>query len=148
MFRLGAYGPEAWGQGPGGAGGRGGPAGQGARGQDMTFGLLHGSKTNARENFLFNGLFKTPKFDLQEKLTAKKNFRPGSQQYRYLLRYLPEKSPTRITAVPVTKNFPTRNGNEIFPTRSSTGTCQKNSRRDVQSRLKLGFRIPNSTGTC
>ena len=26
----------------------------------MTVGLLHGSKTNARENFLFNGLFKTP----------------------------------------------------------------------------------------
>ena len=60
----------------------------------MTFGLLHGSKTNPRENFLFNGLFKTPKFDLQEKLPAKKISDP--EQYWYLLRYLPEKSPTRI----------------------------------------------------
>ena len=34
----------------------------------MTVGLLHGSKTNAPENFLFNGLFKTPKFDLDQKL--------------------------------------------------------------------------------
>ena len=69
-------GPGARGQGPG----EQGPAGQGARGQDMTFGLLHGSKTNARENFLFNGLFKTPKFDLQEKLPAKKISDP--EQYR------------------------------------------------------------------
>ena len=34
----------------------------------MTVGLLHGSKSNSRENFLFNGLFKTPKFDLDQKL--------------------------------------------------------------------------------
>ena len=34
----------------------------------MTVGLLHGSKTNAPENFLFSGLFKTPKFDLDQKL--------------------------------------------------------------------------------
>ena len=34
----------------------------------MTVGLLHGSKTNARENFLFSRLFKTSKFDLDQKL--------------------------------------------------------------------------------
>ncbi len=35
----------------------------------MTVGLLHGSKTNAPESFLFSGLFKTPKkFDLDQKL--------------------------------------------------------------------------------
>ena len=33
----------------------------------MTVGLLHGSKTNARENFLFSRLFKTSKFDLDQK---------------------------------------------------------------------------------
>ena len=40
----------------------------GGRDEHMTVGLLHGSKSNARENFLFNGLFKTPKFDLDQKL--------------------------------------------------------------------------------
>ncbi len=50
------------------------PGGQGARGpgqgggEHMNVELLYGSKTNARENFLFNGLFKTPKFDLDQKL--------------------------------------------------------------------------------
>ena len=44
--------------------------GQGAKkagDEHMTVGPLHGSKTDARENFLFNGLFKTPKFDLDQK---------------------------------------------------------------------------------
>ena len=34
----------------------------------MTVGLLNGSKTNTRENFLFSRLFKTSKFDLDQKL--------------------------------------------------------------------------------
>ena len=38
-----------------------GPGGQGAGGE-REGAQVHGSKTNARENFLFNGLFKTPKF--------------------------------------------------------------------------------------
>ena len=57
---------------PGGQGARWqgarGPGGQGARGEHMTVGPLHGSKTNSRENFLFSGLFKTSKFDLDQKL--------------------------------------------------------------------------------
>ena len=59
-----------------------------------------------------------------------------------------KKFPTRITAVPVTKNFPTRTGNEKFPKKCFRPGAVPVPARKIpdgmfsQSRLKLGFRIP------